>query len=214
MISVSILDDQDIVLKGVEQMLKDCPNIVLEGIYQNKRELLEGFARNLTDILLLDIRMPLEEGDAVATQLLKQYPKLKILVLSNYDTVHYTKKMLRTGVAGYLLKNADKESLVAAITAVYNGIQYIDPTIQSLLIRELSERKKQDKAIPSLTRREQEILALIVRQLSSQQIADQLFLSLRTVENHRYNLFQKLDVKNVAGLVARAYALGLVDHQE
>lgn len=214
MISVSILDDQDIVLKGVEQMLKDCPDIALEGIYQNKRELLEGFTRNLPDVLLLDIRMPLEEGDAVATQLLKQHPELKILVLSNYDTVHYTKKMLRTGVSGYLLKNADKESLVTAITAVYNGNQYIDPTIQSLLIRELSEPKGQDKAVPSLTRREREILALIVRQLSSQQIADQLFLSLRTVENHRYNLFQKLDVKNVAGLVARAYALGLVDHRE
>lgn len=210
MIKVAILDDQFIVLNGVQQMLQDNPDMHLSGVYQNKDELMSDIFVNTPDVLLLDIRMPNEEGDTIASHLTKHFPRIKILALTNFDTLHYVKKMLRSGVLGYLLKNTDRNTLVHAIKTVYEGHQYLEPDIKSKLLNEFSTSKRSAETLPSLTKREAEILSLIVKQYSSQEIADQLYLSLRTVENHRYNLFQKLDVKNVAGLVTKSYQLGLV----
>lgn len=211
MIKVAILDDQYIVLNGVQQMLQDHPEVSLRGIYQNKEELISGLFVDTPDVLLLDIRMPDAEGDTVAQYLTKHFSQIKLLALTNFDTIHYVKRMLRNGVLGYLLKNTDRATLVAAIRTVYTGQQYLEPSIQAQLLNEFSQQKRNVEQAPSLTKREKEILSLIVKQCSSQEIADQLYLSLRTVENHRYNLFQKLDVKNVAGLVTRSFELGLLD---
>lgn len=213
MIKVAILDDQYIVLNGVQQMLQDNSEMVLSGIYQNKDQLISDLYVNTPDVLLLDIRMPDYEGDTVALHVSKYFPKIKILALTNFDTVHYVKKMLRSGVLGYLLKNTDRSTLIEAIRTVYNGSQYLEPVIKTKLLNEFSSQKHNAENLPSLTKREKEVLSLIVKQMSSQEIADQLFLSLRTVENHRYNLFQKLSVKNVAGLVTRSYELNLLDLQ-
>jgi DNA-binding NarL/FixJ family response regulator len=210
MIKVAILDDQFIVLNGVQQMLQDNKDMHLSGVYQNKDELMSGIFVNTPDVLLLDIRMPNDEGDTIALYLTKHFPDIKILALTNFDTLHYVKKMLRSGVLGYLLKNTDRDTLVNAIKTVYEGSQYLEPEIKSKLLNEFSTSKHNAESLPSLTKRETEILSLIVKQYSSQEIADHLYLSLRTVENHRYNLFQKLDVKNVAGLVTKSFQLGLV----
>lgn len=210
MIKVAILDDQFIVLNGVQQMLQDNKDMHLSGVYQNKDELMSDIFVNKPDVLLLDIRMPNDEGDTIALYLTKHFPDIKILALTNFDTLHYVKKMLRSGVLGYLLKNTDRDTLVNAIKTVYEGDQYLEPEIKSKLLNEFSTAKHSAESLPSLTKRETEILSLIVKQYSSQEIADHLYLSLRTVENHRYNLFQKLDVKNVAGLVTKSFQLGLV----
>jgi DNA-binding NarL/FixJ family response regulator len=210
MIKVAILDDQYIVLNGVQQMLQDHPEISLRGIYQNRDELISGLFADIPDVLLLDIRMPDAQGDSVAQYLSRYFPQIKLLALTNFDTLHYVKKMLRSGVLGYLLKNTDRATLLAAIRKVYQGEQYLEASIQAQLLNEFSQQKRNTDQVPSLTKREKEVLSLIVKQRSSQEIADQLFLSLRTVENHRYNLFQKLDVKNVAGLVTKSYELGLL----
>jgi DNA-binding NarL/FixJ family response regulator len=210
MIKVAILDDQFIVLNGVQQMLQDNKDMHLSGVYQNKNELMSDIFVNKPDVLLLDIRMPNDEGDTIALYLTKHFPDIKILALTNFDTLHYVKKMLRSGVLGYLLKNTDRDTLVNAIKTVYEGNQYLEPEIKSKLLNEFSTLKHSAESLPSLTKRETEILSLIVKQYSSQEIADHLYLSLRTVENHRYNLFQKLDVKNVAGLVTKSFQLGLV----
>jgi DNA-binding NarL/FixJ family response regulator len=210
MIKVAILDDQFIVLNGVQQMLQDNKGMHLSGVYQNKDELMSDIFVNKPDVLLLDIRMPNDEGDTIALYLTKHFPDIKILALTNFDTLHYVKKMLRSGVLGYLLKNTDRDTLVNAIKTVYEGNQYLEPEIKSKLLNEFSTAKHSAESLPSLTKRETEILSLIVKQYSSQEIADHLYLSLRTVENHRYNLFQKLDVKNVAGLVTKSFQLGLV----
>lgn len=210
MIKVAILDDQFIVLNGVQQMLQENKDIHLSGVYQNKDELMSDIFANTPDVLLLDIRMPNDEGDTIALYLTKHFPGINILALTNFDTLHYVKKMLRSGVLGYLLKNTDRDTLVNAIKTVYEGNQYLEPEIKSKLLNEFSTSKRSAETLPSLTKRETEILSLIVKQYSSQEIADHLYLSLRTVENHRYNLFQKLDVKNVAGLVTKSFQLGLV----
>lgn len=210
MIKVAILDDQFIVLNGVQQMLQDNKDMHLSGVYQNKDELMSDIYVNTPDVLLLDIRMPNDEGDIIALYLTKHFPDIKILALTNFDTLHYVKKMLRSGVLGYLLKNTDRDTLINAIKTVYEGDQYLEPEIKSKLLNEFSTSKQSAESLPSLTKRETEVLSLIVKQYSSQEIADHLYLSLRTVENHRYNLFQKLDVKNVAGLVTKSFQLGLV----
>lgn len=210
MIKVAILDDQYIVLNGVQQMLQDNNEMHLTGVYQNRDELMSDIFVHTPDVLLLDIRMPNDEGDTIALHLSKHFPSIRILALTNFDTLHYVKKMLRSGVLGYLLKNTDRSTLMNAIKTVYEGNQYLEPDIKSKLLNEFSNSKHRAESVPSLTKREAEILCLIVKQYSSQEIADQLYLSLRTVENHRYNLFQKLDVKNVAGLVTKSYELGLV----
>lgn len=211
-IKVAILDDQYIVLNGVQQMLSLQPGIEVTGLFQNKKELEKGIAKNTPDILLLDIRMPDEDGDAVAAWLRKENPGIKILALTNFDTIQYVKKMMKSGVEGYLLKNTDVTTLVNAITTVYNGETYIEPSIKEQILNESLSIQKKIKQVPTLTKRELEILTLIVNQhATSQEIADILFLSLRTVESHRYHLFQKLGVKNVSGLVAKSLELGILD---
>ncbi|MNE77757.1 Oxygen regulatory protein NreC [compost metagenome] len=118
--------------------------------------------------------------------------------------------MIRNGAMGYLLKNTDQETLVEAIKTVHNGQQYIDSHIQKLLLEEsISGRKASIFEIP-LTKREKEILKLIAEERTNQQIADSLFISLRTVETHRLNLTQKLNIKNTAGLVKEAIKRGLI----
>lgn len=211
MIKVAILDDQLIVLNGVQQMLRNHVDIALTGIYQTKRALMEGLKKALPDVLLLDIRMPDEEGDAIADYLSKRYPGIKILVLTNFDTMDYIRKMLSHGVHGYLLKNTDRDSLVQAIKSVYKGVQYLEDSIKHQILNDSSAAGRTRDAVPQLTKRETEVLALIAQQYSSPEIAERLFLSLRTVENHRYNLFQKLDVKNVAGLIAKSFQLRLLE---
>ncbi len=211
MIRVAILDDQHIVLSGIQHMLQNNDDgIALIAAYQNYTAFASGLKESAPDVLLLDINMPDTTGDTVASFLFKNYPAIRIIALTNFDTTHHIKKMLYAGVKGYLLKNIDKATLIDAVKTVFDGGQYLEVSIKKQLLNEFTSQKNNGSSVPSLTKREKEVLHLIVKQQSSQEIADQLFLSLRTVENHRYNLFQKLDVKNVVGLITKSYELGLI----
>lgn len=213
MIKVSILDDQYIVLNGIQQMLAGNAIVSLTGMFRNKAELEEGLKHCAPDVLLLDIRMPDEDGISIAEWLSEQWPRIKILALTNFDTTSYVTKMMQTGVKGYLLKNTDLNTLIDAICCVNADQQYIEPGLKEQIINESLQQKKPKGHIPVLTKREKEILRLIVKDhASSKEIADKLFLSLRTVESHRYHLFQKLDVKNAPGLVAKALEMGLLQN--
>ena len=132
---------------------------------------------------------------------------IKISILK----LDYIKQIIRSGASGYLLKNADQQTILSAINSVMNGEENIDESIKKILIQEsISGQRRSLFDIP-LTKREKEILKLIANGNSNQEIADKLFISLRTVETHRFNLTQKLDVKNAAGLVKEAIKRGLVD---
>jgi len=140
-----------------------------------------------------------------------QFPSIKIIAFSSFDDTHYIKQIIRSGASGYLLKNADQQTILSAINSVMNGEEYIDESIKKILIQEsISGQRRSLFDIP-LTKREKEILKLIADGNSNQEVADKLFISLRTVETHRFNLTQKLDVKNAAGLVKEAIKRGLVD---
>lgn len=206
MIKLAITDDQVIILNGLQKILADVKNISITGVYNNGDELLAGMAQELPDVLLLDIQMPGKSGIELAAIITKQYRSVKIIALTNIDVVAQIKKILQQGVMGYLLKDASPETIIDAIETVYGGEQYIQEQLRQQLLNSLSA----GNARQIVTRREKEILQLIVDEFTNQEIADKLFLSLRTVENHRNNLLQKLDVKNTAGLVKIAIQEGLV----
>jgi DNA-binding NarL/FixJ family response regulator len=206
MIKLAITDDQVIILNGLQKILADVKNIRITGVYNNGDELLDGIAKEQPDVLLLDIQMPGKSGTELAAIITKQYKNIKIIALTNIDVVAQIKKILQQGVMGYLLKDASPETIINAIETVYGGEQYIQEQLRQLLLSSLSASNSKQ----IVTRREKEILQLIVDEFTNQEIADKLFLSLRTVENHRNNLLQKLEVKNTAGLVKIAIQEGLV----
>lgn len=206
MIRVAVTDDQVIILNGLENILASLPGIEVTGIYKNGDALLEALPANQPDILLLDIQMPGKSGIELAGIITKKYPSVKMIALTNVDIIPQVKKMLGQGCMGYLLKDADLAVIREAIETVYAGSQYLHEPIRNQLLKSFSETKS--KYI--LTRREKEILQLISAGMANKEIAQQLFLSIRTVENHRNHLLQKLGVKNTAGLVKMAIEEGLI----
>ena len=205
MINVAIADDHSIVLNGLQKILALHTDIKVTDVYLNGDSLLEGLEIKQPDVLLLDIQMPGKNGIELAGIISKKFPDVKMIALTNVDILVQVKKMLQKGCLGYLLKDASPEILVEAIKTVHTGEQFLYESLSKQLVNNFfSQNSKQ------LTRREKEILQLITEEHTNQEIADKLYLSLRTVENHRNNLLQKLDVKNTAGLVKIAIQEGLV----
>jgi DNA-binding NarL/FixJ family response regulator len=210
-IYVSIADDHPMIIDGLQNILPNYPDIVLKGSYKNGNALLEGLELFLPDVLLLDIQMPDITGDELAPLLLKRYPELKILVLTNFDSALYANNMFKRGAHGYLLKTAENATLIEAIKTVYEGKQYLQDNMKEK-IRQMSIRDKNASFSKStLTPRELEILQLIVNGFSAPQIAEQCFLSQRTVVNYRTSIMLKLDVNNTAMLVKKALTTGLAE---
>jgi DNA-binding NarL/FixJ family response regulator len=207
MIKVAITDDQVIILNGMQKILATDSSIELTGLYRNGDELLLGLENEVPDVLLLDIQMPDKSGIEIAGIVSKKFPGIKIIALTNIDIIPQVKKMLSQGCMGYLLKDADSEVIFDAIQTVMKDEQYLHEPVKKALLQALTGRKK--KIL--LTRREKEILVLIVDGLSNKEIAAKLNLSVRTVENHRNHLLQKFDVKNTAGLVKIAIEEGLTN---
>ena len=208
---IAIADDHPLVINGLRHILANCTDIEITGTYSNGQDLLIGLHANLPQILLLDIHMPVLGGEEVADKVAINFPAIKIIVLTNESNVYYIKNMLRKGVQGYLLKTTREDILIDAIRCVYAGGQYIDPLMKEKVLQDTLQAKKQVSANLVLSRNEREVLSLIASDLTSQEIADKLFMSKRTVDAHRLNLLMKLGVKNVAALVKRGIQLGLID---
>ena len=206
MINVAMIDDQVIILNGLQKILADEKNITIVGVFNNGDELLAGLEKKLPNVLLLDIHMPGKSGFELAEIISKKYPTVKIIALTNIDVLAQMKQMLQKGCLGYLLKDVSPEILVAAIETVSKGEQYLQEDFKIQLLNSLSGVITKHV----ITRREKEILKLITEEHTNNEIANMLFLSLRTVENHRNNLLQKLNVKNTAGLVKMAIQEGFI----
>jgi DNA-binding NarL/FixJ family response regulator len=205
-LKLAIADDHPIVANGIRNILRDAPHIVITDIYNNGQSLLNGIKETQPDVLLLDMQMPDMSGPELATIILKSYPQIRILILSSTDVLLMVKKMLKLGCKGYILKDSDDLTILKAIETVQNGGQFLSPVLQQQLVDDMFRVKRKSA---QLTRREKEILQLIVNEHTNQEIADKLFLSLHTVENHRISLLHKLEVKNTAGLVKVALETGL-----
>lgn len=209
-IKVAITDDHPIVANGLKKILDDFENIEVVAVYATGNDMLKQVGTALPDVMLLDMNLPDLEGPDLARQLLKKFPSIKIIVLTSSDVTVQVKKMLQIGCQGYLLKDSDDKTIVQAIETVYKGGQFLSPIIQQQLVNDMFKSKNQ-KQNTLLTRREKEVLQLITQEFTNQEIADKLFISLHTVDNHRSSLLQKLDAKNTAGLVKKAIENGLVE---
>ncbi len=211
-IKLSIVDDHPIVREGLKKVILNMPQILLLHVCASGEALLEQLANHppLPDIILMDIQMPGRRGVEITRVITDKYKGIAIIALTNLAETFHIDNMLSNGAKGYLLKSATPETIHNAILSVHAGIQFIDPDLKDQMLQDMLEEKKKHLATPQLTRRELEILQLIANGMTSQQIADQLFISYRTVENHRVNLFLKLNVKNAVSLVRKAIELNLV----
>jgi len=210
-IKVAITDDHPLAIAGLMNMLSASSGIVICNTYNCGKDLLCGLESELPDVLLLDVQLPDIKGTELAKIISNKYPQVNILAITSLDAPIHVKTMLRNGCRGYLLKNTDVQTLIHAIEEVSNGMEYIEPTIKEKMLQNMLHFRKPGNARkPSLTRRETEILQLIIEENTNQQIADKLFISLRTVENHRFSLYQKLETKNTVSLVKIAIQLGLI----
>lgn len=210
-IKLAIIDDHKVVVDGLISMLSSEQRIQVVLAVQTADELKNKLQESSPDILLMDIQMPGISGIDLAYSVLKTYPELRIIAFSSFDESHYIKQILRNGAKGYLLKNADRQTIIEAIFQVAEGENYIDERLKSSLLQEsIFGHKRSMHDIP-LTNRETEILRLIAEEFTNQEIAEKLFIGLRTVETHRLNLNQKLGVKTSAGLVKQAIKRGLIN---
>ncbi|MDA3614307.1 response regulator [Polluticaenibacter yanchengensis] len=206
MIKIAIADDQPIILNGIQKILSNQLNMTVVATYKDGNDLLQGLKTINVDVLLLDIQMPGLSGIELSAIISKHYKNIKILALTNVDILSQVKKMMQNGSSGYLLKDASPDIIIKAINEVFKGKKYIQEEIQ----KQIESSVNTPKIGQLITRREREILKLIADENTNQEIAAKLFLSMRTVENHRTSLLQKLGVKNTAGLVREAINQGLI----
>ncbi|MDQ8003458.1 MAG: response regulator transcription factor [Pedobacter sp.] len=209
MIKIAIADDHQLILNGLKAILNESTEIDIIFTVTNGQQLLQQLEIEVPKLLLLDIELPDSNGIDLCKAVKDKYPDIKIIALTNHEETVYVRKMMKSGADGYLLKGTDQVTLIKAITTVAKGEQFIDESIKKNILQETISGKK-SASLLKLTKRENEILSLIANEYSNQEIADKLFLSIRTVESHRLSLSQKLNVKNTVGLVKEAYLRGLI----
>jgi DNA-binding NarL/FixJ family response regulator len=211
-IKITITDDHPLVVSGLKSILKPSKEIQVIATYSSGQELLAGLEQVQPDVLVTDLQMPGQPSGIELVALIRErYPDLPVLILSGQEALFNVQDMMEQGCKGYLLKNStDTEMLVRAIEEVHMGGIFLEPSLKDELLQTVL-RDKKDQLSNVLSRREIEVLKLIEAGLSSQEIADKLCRSVRTIESHRLRLLQKLDVRNVGGLIKKAASLGLLD---
>jgi DNA-binding NarL/FixJ family response regulator len=215
-IKVVIADDHKIIRVGLRGLLEREKDIVVVGEAENADDIENLLASQAADVILMDIDLGEPDG-IVATKKVKElYPALQVLGLTMHEEPDYIIKMLEAGASGYLLKNAGREELLTAIHTVAKGDSYFSQKVSATLLQAVTRQKqpaaeiKKTQIQTPLSEREIEVLRLIAQEYSNGEIAEKLFISIRTVDTHRRNLLEKLQVKNTVGLVKYAISKGLI----
>lgn len=218
-VKILIVDDHPIVRDGIKTMLEmgdfDCCvfNILEAG---NGEETMTMLKNNAFDLVIMDYQLEETDGSSLAKRVIESYPEQHILALSNYDDIEYAGNMLKAGARGYVMKNVGTKELIKAINTVLEGkLYYAQHLANELIERRILGKGSIDlasdnPAVARLSRREVEIIQLICDQLTNEEISKRLFLSKRTIDNHRQNILNKLGMNNTAGLVRFAVENGLV----
>jgi DNA-binding NarL/FixJ family response regulator len=212
-IRVVLADDHTIVRQGLKCLLTQVDGIEVAGDVENGHQLLHVTGKVKPDVVILDLSMPIMEGQQTAQLLKKEYPQVKILILTMHTNEEFVYNMFKLGVSGYVVKKASAEEIVTAIKAVHQDETYISPAISHKFVREYlrgSRTAPQPAFSDKLTFRERQILKLIAEGWASNKIAEHLHISVRTVETHRNNIMQKLKLHKVADLVKYAIRRNLV----
>lgn len=211
-IRILIADDHAIVRQGIRAVLDQGPGLEVIGEAANGDETLAAIAEDAPDVLVLDVNMPGKTGLEVTRELRDDGQDCRILILSMHDDPEYVLQALRSGADGYILKDAGPAELREAVTAVFEGREYLSERVThqlSVALRAELERNKQTGRLELLTPREREVLLEVARGQTSRQIGESFGISPRTVETHRERVMAKLRVRSVAELTRFVLELGL-----
>ncbi len=204
-IKLVLVDDHQMLLDGLAALLRGEQRFDLVGLCNNAKYALELIETTAPDIVITDINMPEISGVELTRMIRKYYPKIKVLALSMFGERSTISEMLEAGISGYILKNTGKEELIKALIKVQEGGMYFSDEITEELIKSISQKAEiKEEGQVRLTERELEIVKLIAAEKSNLEIATQLFISERTVETHRKNIFRKTNTKGVVGLLKLA----------
>ena len=217
-VKVYIIDDHKLFVEGISSLLSEEEGLELMGYSLSAREFLSRFDEVLPDVYLVDINMPEINGIELSKIIMEKRPDARILALTMFDDYEYVEKMIKTGVNGYVLKTASLKELVQAVKTVALGEKFLGTKIQQLIFNKIGaqnpieNKPKEAKTHSLLSDREKEILALVAREYSNQEIAEKLFISERTVQTHRKNIFSKTKAKTIVGLIKYAVQNGIVSY--
>lgn len=210
-INIIIADDHQLMIDGIKDMLDRESNYVIKAEANNGQSAYERIAENPQQfqLLLTDISMPLLSGTELCKMVKAQFPHIQVLILSMYDNATAVKEAVFAEADGYILKNAGRGELLKALHKIVNGGTYFSQDIVPIIYNQYNRQKLQEEQLSHLTAREKEILALIVKEFTSEEIAEKLFISKKTVDNHRTNILEKTNCKSTVGLVKFAIKTGL-----
>jgi DNA-binding NarL/FixJ family response regulator len=201
-IKLILADDHVLIREGFKALLGKNENFDVIGEASDGKELMRLLEVNPPDVILVDITMPEMNGLEAIAAIRKEDSYVKIIVLTMHEEREYVLKAIKYGANGFLLKNVEKQELETAIKSVYEGGKYFSPFVINILADSIS--KPEPEELPDITPREKEVLELVAKGMSTKQIADQLSISIRTVESHRINMLKKMKVNNSAELIRKA----------
>lgn len=213
-ISLYIVDDHKMFREGIASLISFEKDMEIIGSAGSVQEFMQDILLHQPDVILMDLSLRDGEGTDAVSWYKEKYPEVKILVLSMHREADFVKKVMDTGANGYILKDEGTEEMLDAIRTVHAGNHFYSHVIMSTIVQQLNKNKtpsKKELAGQKLTRRELEIIKMIADEKSNQEIADKLFISVKTVNTHRNNIMQKLETKNTAGLVRYAIRQGLIE---
>lgn len=215
MINVLIADDHTMFVDGIESILGGEPDFFVVGRSHDGPAVLRFLEQHKVDIVLLDINLPEMSGIEVCKFIHSNYPLVKVLAISMFNEESIVTEILNNGGKGYILKNTGRAELLKAIRTVAEGEAYFSKEVTETIMKSLMNQRKSSGAsqafFPKLSRREKEVLKLIAEEYTTQEIADSLYISLKTVESHRSSLLSKLNARNSVGLVRIALENKLLD---
>ena len=211
---IVLAEDHTILREGLRALLSADPDFEIIGEAQDGREAVRCVEKLEPDLLLMDLSMPRMSGMDAIREIKKRYPEIKIIALTVHKTEEYLLNTLQAGADGYVLKDATHDELVLAIRNVMGGKSYLSPGVSEKVIEGYLEGRESNRSMSPwerLSQREREVLKLIAEGYKNKEIAEDLCISLKTVEKHRANLMKKLDLHNAAALTVYAVQKGLVN---
>lgn len=203
---IILVDDHSILLDGLKKLIHEDDMLEVVEAVDNMPDAIRAIDKHQPDLVITDYNLGEDDGLSLVQKAKRLQPETKFIVLSMHDESHLVKDILKEGVQGYVLKKDTKDELLEAIYAVRAGKMYMSNDINAMLVKSLHEPGEGKL----LTAREREILQLIAKEYSNKQIAEELFISERTVETHRKNIFRKTQTNSIVGLIKFAYANNLI----
>lgn len=216
MIYVALVDDHQIVRDGIKALLEGSPNISVVAEAESASDILDKIPTANPHVLIVDISLPKMSGIELTKVITRDYPSIKVIVLSMHTTQDFVFNAIKAGAKGYLPKSITKCELKEAIEQVYSGKEYFSKDISEIILKSYLQQVKDperasDQHEQKLTPREMEILKLVAEGYSNQLIADKLFISVRTVESHKNHIMQKLELTTTVDLVKYALKIRIID---